>query len=311
MDIDPEELSDPHYILMRSKSCPSCRATVKRRPVPVFMVKAVVAALNNRDGSAPSAGESSALNAGNVIGGDDDDPWRGIFPSSDEDEGDGDSEFDVDSDVDGDEAVISWHVRELERTLFPDLTTDSEAEDDDDEESDEGGNDDDASDASEDEDTRDEAQSFYSLPRWAPPRMANNMAEYDPVDSVSSMKIKLLQRGCSWPMLQTYDIAYHHHCGIILTLPSLNHSHPSNSDASADGINHIYLGWNIDLEHNDIEGTVYITEVLEDIKNHPSRWQMRPRFGEWGIDVWRLVQADETEDYDTTDTEIWLDAEDF
>jgi len=36
MDADPDELTDPQYVLMRSKTCPSCRAVVKHRPVPAL-----------------------------------------------------------------------------------------------------------------------------------------------------------------------------------------------------------------------------------------------------------------------------------
>ncbi|KAF8972679.1 hypothetical protein BDZ97DRAFT_850495 [Flammula alnicola] len=311
MDIDPDELTDPHYILMRSKSCPSCRATVKSRPVPVFMVKAVSSALRKARPSSAGPGQASASNRPTTTDADNQDPWKGIFLSSEEDEDGDDSDLESESEDEDQQVLIGWYrQRELRRALFPDAeSTDSEAEDDDDEDQDE--DQDQGENASEDDD--DVEQHLHILPRWAPPRMTGT--QYTAAEQETSETLKLLQRGCSWEMLRNYDVAYRHNSGIILSLRSLNHLYASDddSDDEEDCMNRVFLGWNISLDQDDVDGEAFITNILEDIKNNPIRWQVTRRRGVFlgAVDARRLVRADEVEEYDTTDTEVWIDAEEF
>ncbi|PPQ73772.1 hypothetical protein CVT24_007342, partial [Panaeolus cyanescens] len=115
--VDPDELTDPEYILRRTKTCPTCRAHVKRKPAPVFMIKNVAAAvLKYRTPPTTSAvgggGSFALLGAGadaaaasTQAGENNEDPWDGIFESSssegerdDDDEDDGTEYGSSDSD---------------------------------------------------------------------------------------------------------------------------------------------------------------------------------------------------------------------
>lgn len=98
---DEDDEEDPDDILMRTKTCPACRSTVKHRPVPVFMVKAVSAALKHAN---PDA---SGLPQADQIVDPAEDPWGGIFPSSDEDDGSEGSYGTGDEDSD-DEDIHGW-----------------------------------------------------------------------------------------------------------------------------------------------------------------------------------------------------------
>ncbi|KAJ6447753.1 hypothetical protein C8R47DRAFT_1231292 [Mycena vitilis] len=99
MDMDTQE----QYILHREKSCPCCRATVLRRPVPVFVVKSVVTALRNAV-AAPAAVAQADEEA---------DPWKGLFlpdyQSSDNDDANG-----YDSSEDDGEFFDHYSDQELE-----------------------------------------------------------------------------------------------------------------------------------------------------------------------------------------------------
>lgn len=313
MDIDPDELTDPHYILMRSKSCPTCRAIVKRRPVPVFMVKAIASALQKAKATALSITGPCGHpgNGGHDPQAEAEDPWKGIFPSSDDDSEDADSAEDYGflsdfEDNEGPQALLElFHQQQhpmLGGSMFAafDLSSDSEAHE---EESEEEGLDDDS-----------EEEEFV-LPRWSPPRVGHRP---DVWQGDSQESLKLLQRGCNLGMILNFDIAYSHRFGIVVSLHSLDQLYCSDSDfdGSEDrhptGMNRLYLGWNIYLDPDDADGEIYLGGVLEDIKNNPSRWFVTPRPGVHGArDAKRLVRLDEVEAYDTTDSEIWLDAETF
>lgn len=310
MDIGPDELTDPQYILMRSKSCPSCRAVIGHRPVPVFMVKAVALALQKAKPSFPasfgstSSGEPVDLDA---------DPWQGIFPSSDEEADDDEEDEDTSAGESGSEwerdfsRPNGWHSRRAQFTHI-DTSDESEGEGEDDEHNNTGPL----------SDSDDEAETqTYVRPRWEPPSVSVDPDTYDFSEEADpSSTLKLLQRGCVWDMVQNYDLAYSHSSGIILSLRSLSRLYASDDEGEGeigdvDGMNRLFLGWNVTLEEDDIDGEVFINELLEDMKTVPARWQMAPRMGVLGaMDVRRLVPEDEVEYYNTTDTEIWIDGED-
>ncbi|KDR68006.1 hypothetical protein GALMADRAFT_257564 [Galerina marginata CBS 339.88] len=308
MDIDPEELTDPHYILMRTKSCPSCRAVIKRRPVPVFMVKAVASALKK---SKPSlAGQFTFPGELSLGESDRDNPWKGIFPSSEEESGEDDSGdsgdgFDLEGYSEDDEE------RQVMLSLYQGYrfhaSSDSEVDDDSD-------HDEEADHASDEE--GDVSRPFYVLPRWEPPSVDVNLGDYTMSEADAPEYTKLLQRGCGWEMIQNYEVSYSHRFGIIVSLRSLNHLYASDDDSDGDvdlnGMSRVYLGWNIALEDDDADGETFMTEILEDIKTTPTRWHITPRPGVLGaMDARRLINAGDVGDYDTTDTEVWIDAEDF
>lgn len=308
MYIDEDELTDPQYIMMRSKSCPCCRSVVKRRPVPVFMVKAVAAALIKDKPSLAVPRPTSPSGTG------EDDPWKGIFPPSDEDEesSEDSDEFEDVDDSDWPE-VDRFHHHHHHRGFRVAALSDSDEDDhDDDDEEDEEGEE-------EEESDDDSSAPEYVTPRWEPPSVDIDPDEWDFQDEDPATTLKLLRRGCSWDMLQNYEIIYSHPMGIILYLHSLDHLYRDAEDNQAGyaargglGLHRIFLGWNIALHADDLDGEEFTLGMLNEIKAHPERWRITPRRDFAGFfDARRLVRRASVEDYNTTDTDAWLDGDEM
>lgn len=290
MDVAPDELTDPQYVLMRSKTCPSCRAVVKRRPVPIFMIKSVVTVLKKAKwphASSPGSRDNNVT--------EDNNPWKGIFASSEaEDDADDESPLESDSDDPGGWSRLSY-------THF-EATVEDESEMENEEDNDE-----------EDEDDGYDDGRWYTHQRWAPPSVS--ITDYDVGDDNVPDTVKLLQRGCSWDMLQNFDVSYSHSSGIVVALRSLDHLYASDDDdeEDSDGINmhRVFLGWNIALDPGDIDGDEYMQQILREIKDVPQRWEVSPTPEvPFAMDARRLVRMDEVGEFDTTDTEAWIDNED-
>jgi len=242
------------------------------------------------------------------------DPWKGIFPSSDEEEQveeDHDSSDDSDSDFDVDDfrTTIHWYRRRaLRRAMYRDMFTTamSDAED-------EENDSEDAGIASEFEEVVESIR--FVRPRWAPPTVYIDPGDFNLAEEQDpEVAFKLLQRGCTWEMVENHELSYDHSSGIVLFLRSLDHLYASDDEGEAeiDGMNRIFLGWNVILDANDIDGEYFINGILQDIKGSPSRWEITPRPGMSGcMDVRRLVPADEAANYNTTDTEAWNETDDF
>lgn len=308
MDVDPDELTDPQYVLMRSKTCPSCRAVVKHPPVPIFMVKSVVAAIKKIK-SPHNCSPGIRRNDDNL----DDNPWKGIFTSSegeadDDEEGDDDddeSQAESDSDDFGDWYRHS-HRTHFEAAVEGNATSESEMENEEDEDEDENEDD--------NEDDDDDDGILYTHQRWAPPTVSISNYHIEGEDDLPNWG-KLFQRGCSWDMLHNFDVSYSHGSGIVVTLRSLEHLYASgeeDEDDNSDDISmyHVFLGWNISLDPDDTDGENYIQEILREIKEVPERWEVTPTPGmPFAIDARRLVDVDEAVEFDTTDTDEWIDNE--
>jgi len=321
MDVDPDELTDPSFVLRRKKTCPSCRTVVKHRPSPVFMVKAVVTALKKaKPSTSPAVFGTQALATV-----DEDHPWKGIFPSSDEEEAEGHSSDSYPSESDYGDYFRHRYFGAREDVFHDshgDGATDSEFEDEDDSDQEydthrlEHSDEDDFVDEDEDED-----REQWVLPRWQPPRTIIDISDYhipqDLSEEDQAETIRLLRRGCTWDMLVRYHVSYEHNEGIVIRLSSLDEiGNASDSDEeggdSEGPINRLYLGWNIELGENDSDGSRLLTEALADIKHRPERWLVRPRANlAFAFDAKKLVSPEDVEEYDTTDTEVWADAEDF
>jgi len=300
MDADPDELTDPQYVLMRSKTCPSCRAVVKHRPVPIFMVKSVVSAIKKT--KSPNTSSPGSWHNDDYLY---DNPWKGIFTSSeeeaDDEDDDGDDNDDDESQAESDSYDFGgWyrHRAHFEAAVEGNATSESEMENEEDEEDDDEDDDDD--------------DVLYTQQRWAPPTVSifDHHIEGDDLANWG----KLLQRGCSWDMLRNFDVSYSHSSGIVVTLRSLDHLYASDDDDddNADDISmyRVFLGWNISLDPDDEDGENYIQEILREIKDVPERWEVSPTPGmPFAIDARRLVVVDEAEEFDTTDTEAWIDNE--
>jgi len=277
--MDTDELTDPQYVMTRSKTCPSCRAVVKHRPVPVLR-------------------EAGAIMITFMII-----PGREFFTSSEEEE-------EAHGDDDGDESQAEsdsddfggWyrhsHSARFEAAVEGNATSESEMENEE-----------------VDDDDDDDDDVLYTRQRWAPPSVS--ITDYHVGEDDVPNWEKLLQRGCSWDMLHNFEVSYSHGSGIVVALRSLEHLYASDDeddDDDADDVNmyRLFLGWNIALDLDDTDGEYYIQEILREIKDVPERWQVTPTPGvPFAIDVRRLVAVDEAEEFDTTDTEAWIDNEDL
>lgn len=61
----------------------------------------------------------------------------------------------------------------------------------------------------------------------------------------------------------------------------------------------------------DIDGEVFVTtRILEDLREHPEKWNFSRRPGTNDVDARRLFRMEPGEvlaEYDTTDSEKWVD----
>lgn len=238
------------------------------------------------------------------------DPWKGIFPYSEEEDGateDGDpstegSESDFDFQV-GVRTAHHLRRRAFRRAMFQAIYSSTISDEEDPEDSSESDGD-------------GQPHDSYVRPRWTPPSVDVDLTEFDISDEQDPVgTFKLLQRGCTWEMIQNYELSYNHSSGIVLSLRSLNHLYASDDEEGGpepEDLHRVYLGWNITLDIVDLDGEDFVCKVIEDIKRSPFRWDVTPRVGVPGaFDVRRLLPADDVVDYETTDTEIWMDPDDF
>ncbi|KAJ7663838.1 hypothetical protein DFH06DRAFT_986592 [Mycena polygramma] len=308
MDMDTQE----QYILHREKSCPCCRATVLRRPVPVFVVKSVVTALRNA-AAAPAAAAQADEDA---------DPWKGLFlpdyQSSDNENVDGydssedDGEFfDHYSDQeleDLDEVALAIGLGGFEQQFTRFYASASESEEDG-----FGSDSDEEQGEEEEEDSDIDIDTTYSFARWEPPRHVVRS------ELVSHSVRRLLRRGCTPQLIALFNMRYTHDEGLVAYVSSLEVTH---YDDVSVGLNRLYLGWNIDIVQSDEEGAgegeaekMYITHQLRDIRWHPERWMVseRPGFPGRGVmDARRLAPVvEDAEDYDNSESEAYSNGEEF
>ncbi|KAF8235620.1 hypothetical protein L208DRAFT_1392260 [Tricholoma matsutake] len=330
MDIDLA--ADPHYILTRVKSCPCCRAVVRRRPVPVFLVKAVVGAVATaRGGNSNVRPGGSSSGAGSL---DEEDPWKGIFVS-DEDEDDYGSSDDYDDDDDDDDEDeenedsdnsdvndIMWALN-VEMGHMPGpfrLESEESSSGSDSEDEDEDGGEENSPNNAGDSEHPGEIAATYVPARWEPQTVAINAddVEYDPDDFHNvdgESLLKMLRRGCTLAMIQKFEMSYAHRRGLVAHVPSLDERYvPANNrgdDIRQGGANRLFLGWNIRTDEADLDGQIFMRGVLREVKRHPTgQWRVSERTGLPGaFDVKRLVRAEDVEEWDTTDTEAWIGEE--
>ncbi|KAJ6568246.1 hypothetical protein DFH09DRAFT_1155044 [Mycena vulgaris] len=301
--LDREAQED--YILHREKSCPCCRATVLRRPVPVFVVKSVVTALRAAvpTTTAVAQGEEEA------------DPWKGLFlpdyeSTSDDDDGEGyeSSEGEgveffnySEDDLDGAEVELAMGLGAFPQELARFYESASGSEDgsasvsDDDEEEEEEVPDVDSDDS--------DSDVVYSLARWEPPA---HTVEFD---HVHNTLWKMQRRGCTPRLIALFNIRYAHDEGLVAHVSSLD---GAGADVSV-GRNRLFLGWNIDIDISDglVDGDSeksFIARQLCDLRRHPERWLVSERHGYPGrgiVDARRLAPVEEEGIYDTSDSEAY------
>ncbi|KAI0676034.1 hypothetical protein C8Q78DRAFT_964308 [Trametes maxima] len=176
----------PNALLYRKKTCPCCRAVVRSRPIPLYVLKSLASAVDKTkspDGvPCPSPPP------------DDEDPWAGIFRkhagydeywSTDEDEEDDeDAEDGEDYDDDDDEDYWSF----------------------------------DGYGTGEDEVGYVGA---YVAPRWSPPTTTVAVDEY-PFLEPESEEFKMLRRGATMAMIELFQMNYSHDTGLTAVVEDRN-----------------------------------------------------------------------------------------
>ncbi|KAG6832656.1 hypothetical protein H0H87_000838 [Tephrocybe sp. NHM501043] len=308
-DVDPDEFEDdPDYILHRAKSCPCCRAVVIRRPIPVFLVKSLATAVSKHK-EAVGAGPSTRGRSPSPL---EDDPWRGLFYSTDEDSGD---IFEETSDEDEVyEDAIGWAMHGLQmsdmRHQFLRDFDDAESESGSDFEVDEvfGMEEDDGDAGSVNSYDSDEYESVYVPTRWEPPTVAVDPEPYVLRNQgISASLLPMLRRGCTVDMIRLFAITYSHAKGLVAHLPSLDEDFADLSHLVVERNNRVFLGWNVHPDGEDYTGELYMQRLLADMRENSNQWMWTERTHSPGaFDVKLMVKVEDVEHYDTTDTEDWL-----
>lgn len=188
--------------------------------------------------------------------------------------------------------------------LFPPVDAEgyylSEDDGSDDEEDDDDEEDEDASDSDDDsvfqygsESDAEPYEGGYVRARWEPPSV------YVPVYGRGRLphNINLLRRGVPIEMTlnDSLTLEYTHNRGISILVID-------------EGIR-LYVGWNIVLSRDDLDGSGFVRWALEDVDVHEDRWHISDAVN-GVLEYERLLREDEMEDYNTTDTEVWLEGSD-
>ncbi|KAH8832843.1 hypothetical protein DL96DRAFT_1704894 [Flagelloscypha sp. PMI_526] len=342
---------DPSYIMHRQKTCPTCRAIVSRRPEPVFVVKSIAAAIakaraqKQLSSTLPLSDEPSTDDPWKDLF-----PPTDSEGSESSEGGDSDLEAYVyglvasDSE-DGDDEIASvfYDLPSIE----PPIPFLHDSESDNDSHTSSGSHDrvraDDFLDtisspiihhrrgnsfpeflASEDEhdiyrnrthshhrpSSPSDAEDFPHVnPRWEPPRhfvprhIARNLEVHE---------LDLCRRGCTLAMIHMFWMTYTHDEGIVAHVSSLHEDNfLPRSRVPLQRCARVFLGWNIDLDDNDDDGTVYMHDALRDLALWPEGWRVSVRQHSGGAeDARRLAPYNVHAGYSTTDSEHYLPEED-
>ncbi|KAG5720182.1 hypothetical protein E4T56_gene3270 [Termitomyces sp. T112] len=310
-DDDIEDQSN--YFLKRTKSCPCCRTVVTQRPIPVFVVKAITTALSKYR-AAVEAGTSIRNRSPSPNS---EDPWRGLFYSTDDDSVDSIEA----SDDDAYEDAIGWAVQGLQmgfrgqlgHQLLEALEEDAESETGSEFEVGEGLEIEDEEDSGDDGDSVnsyefDEYESVYVPARWEPPSVMVDPEMYVfRNQGVAASILRMLRRGCTVDMIRLFEITYSHDRGLVAHLPSLDNDFAELSHVGVPRYNRVFLGWNVHRDTEDYTGELYMRRVMIDIRENTEKWLWTERtYFPRAFDVKLSVRIEEVEHYDTTDTEDWL-----
>jgi hypothetical protein len=177
MQLDDEDEDD---LIYRRKTCPTCRAVVRSRPIPLFLMKSIMQAIAK---SRLPAGQVKQRSPPIPEG----DPWEGIFRPADTS-----SEEDLEDDG---------------------IDEDSELYDD------EGEEDDDGWDVEYGYGTGSDEEPFegqYVDARWAPPSVFLDPVHYDP-EVYTVEELTLLRRGGTIAMRELFNLTYSHEDGLRMT----------------------------------------------------------------------------------------------
>lgn len=300
MDIDPEDYDDPHYIMHRQKSCPCCRATILHRPVPVFLVKSVAAALMKAKGPGHTAGSPVARADGTstVTA---DDVWAGLFPT-DEDMLDPEEGYEDEYEYDNlpgpfHAPFMPWMGNLLEQF--------EESDEDETYTSFEEGHSMDEDESSDEQDDDDFA-GVYVMPVWERPSV-----HFRGGNRHSAQFTKMMRRGCTREMIQTYGMTYSHTGGLVLYLRSLDPDAPITGpfpEAERAGMYRFAIGWNVSLAPDDRGGHAYVNDLLHQYADNPAGFLISLG-APAGMDIRKLVRIVDIQELSdgTSDSEAWHD----
>ncbi|KAH8104038.1 hypothetical protein BXZ70DRAFT_679542 [Cristinia sonorae] len=144
-----------------------------------------------------------------------------------------------------------------------------------------------------DSEEEDAYQGEYVHARWEPPNGRIATQDYAFLDDVEDDELPLLRRGCTLQMINLFQMTYNHSTGL---------------QALVDGHNLVFLGFNVDLLDHDPTGEEFMDWITRDIHERPERWDRQDNIdGTWS--AWKLVRAEDDQDYDTTDSELWFDGQ--
>jgi hypothetical protein len=249
---------DPAQLVFRRKTCPCCRAVVRSRPIPVFLVKNIVSSLAKAKGQhSPSSYNRYSNRSSPSVDGD---PWEGLFPCPEDDDSDQDygvSDEDFDDASDEEDSEIEWNS----------FGTRSRSDE--------------------------EPYREYASPLWEPPTV-----RIRPEDIVDPRHLSMLRRGVTEAMIEKYDMQYTHDEGLIAVVDDGEH------------VCRIYLGWNITLREEDRTGKEYIGSALDGIYDRTFAWHVED-LPDGGWVARRLMPVGEVEVYDSDAvTDAWTDDDD-
>ena len=178
-------IDEPLPLILRKKTCPFCRAVIRSRPLPLFILKNLLSVLakSKSSGVAGSVQPSPPPDL--------DDPWAEIFPAL---QSGSESYAEDDGELSDDDYWGPY-----------DGIYDDDDDDDDDEDEDE----DLPGLRLYDDTSNDEYEGEWVAPRWEPPmnRVATPLAP-DPSTDM------LLRRGATYGMIDAYDVQYAHGEGL-------------------------------------------------------------------------------------------------
>ncbi|THH12436.1 hypothetical protein EW146_g7699 [Bondarzewia mesenterica] len=119
----------------------------------------------------------------------------------------------------------------------------------------------------------------YIRPSWEPPHHEDDVVVDEDFEDIEIFRI--LRRGVTLDMIDYFNMEYLHDKGLV---------------ALSGGLT-IHLGWNIDLNDDDVTGEKFMDWLMEDMDGRPDRWEIHDRI------AIRLVRRDRIVDYETSDSD--------
>jgi hypothetical protein len=182
---DEMNVDEPLPLTLRKKTCPFCRAVIRSRPLPLFVLKNILSVL----AKAKSRGATSVSETSPPP--DLEDPWAEIFPSPAQSDSESDAE-DEDEDLSDNDYWAPFDV------MYDDDAEDVEGLQEYDNTSD------------------DEYEGEWVMPIWQRPAR-RSVTPLDPEPGTDT----LLRRGATYGMIETYEMQYTHQEGLMALVDGL------------------------------------------------------------------------------------------